>query len=348
MNYTVAELAGRLGGEVIGDGTTVLTGFAPADRANPGDLTFAENPSYMQRAEASAASAVLVDADAPVSSKVLIRVANVRVAFARALPLFHPESQPPAGIHPTAVVAPTATVDPTAHIGPLCVVGDHTKIGPRCILEGQDYVGAHCRLGEDVRLFPNVTLYHKTEVGNRVRIHSGTVVGADGFGYVQDNGEHVKVPQIGSVIIRDDVELGANVAVDRGALGPTVVGKGTKVDNLVQIAHNVTIGEHCLIVGQCGIAGSVKLGDYVVLAGQSGIISHLRIGNRVMVGAKSAVFENVRDGEKVWGVPAVSGRQAKRQVIAVQKLPDLLRKVKELEMRLNQLENSGGTPAAST
>jgi UDP-3-O-[3-hydroxymyristoyl] glucosamine N-acyltransferase len=340
MKYSAAELAERIGGELRGDGATVLTGFAPADRARPGDVTFAENPSYLQRAEASGASAIIVETCPPTSTKVLIKVANARAAYARALPLFYPEPVPPPGIHPTAVVAPTAEVDATAHIGPLCVVGDYVKIGPRCILAGQDFVAAHCRLGEDVRLFAQVTLYEKTEVGDRVRIHSGTVVGADGFGYVQDGGVHVKVPQIGNVIIRDDVELGANVTVDRGALGPTVIGQGTKVDNLVQIAHNVTLGEHCLIVAQCGIAGSTKLGDYVVMAGQSGVISHVRVGNRVMIGSKSAVLENVRDGEKVWGVPAVEEHRAKRQVIGLQKLPDLIRKVQQLETQVSRIQPS--------
>jgi UDP-3-O-[3-hydroxymyristoyl] glucosamine N-acyltransferase len=346
MKYTAAELAERLGGEVTGDRGTVLQGFAPADRAQPGDLTFAENPSYLQRAEASAASAILVDVSPPTSSKVLIKVPNARLAYAKALPLFFPEAAPPPGVHPTAVVASSAEIDPSAHVGPLCLIGARARIGPRCILEGQDFVGADCQLGEAVHLFPQVTLYQKTEVGNRVRIHSGTVVGSDGFGYVQDNGAHLKVPQIGTVIIREDVELGANVTVDRGALGPTVIGKGTKVDNLVQIAHNVTLGEHCLIVAQCGIAGSTKLGDYVVMAGQSGVISHVRVGSRVMVGSKAAVLNNVRDGEKVWGIPAVNDRQAKRQAIALQKLPDLIRKVHELEAQLKQLESRADVPAS--
>ena len=154
-------------------------------------------------------------------------------------------------------------MDPTAHIGPYCVVGESVRIGARSVLQGGNHVGADCQLGEDVNLFPNVTLYPRTEIGNRVRIHAGTVIGSDGFGYVLDNGIHRKVPQIGNVIIRDDVEIGANVTIDRGALGPTIIGKGTKIDNLVQIAHNVTIGEHCIIVAQVGIAGSTKLGNYV-------------------------------------------------------------------------------------
>src|ERR1035437_8768159 len=285
MPYTIADIAKCLGGEVLGDASLVLRGFAPADRAQPGDLTFAENENYLARAEQSAASAIIIDVPSTSSRKTLIRVPNARVAFAKVLPLFFPEPAFVAGIHPTAIVPASAQVDSTAHIGPYCILGEKVRIGPRSVLQGLDYVGTDCLLGEAVNLFPNVTLYPGTEVGNRVRIPSGTVVGSDGFGYVLDNGIHRKVPQIGNVIICDDVELGANVTVDRGALGPTIVGKGSKIDNLVQIAHNVIVGEHCIIVSQVGVSGSTKLGNYVVLGGQVGLAGHLKIGNRVSVAA---------------------------------------------------------------
>lgn len=338
MPFTVADIARHLGGEVHGDPALVLKGFAPADRAQPGDLTFAENENYFARAEQSAASAIIVDGSFTSERKTLIRVADARVAFAKVLPLFFPEPVFPAGIHPAAIVAPTAQVDTSAHIGPHCVVGEKARIGPRSILQAGDYVGAGCQLGEEVNLFPNVTLYPRTEVGARVRIHSGTVIGSDGFGYVQEAGVHLKVPQIGSVIIREDVEIGANVAIDRGALGPTIIGRGTKVDNLVQIAHNVVIGEHCLVVSQVGIAGSSKLGNYVILAGQVGIAGHLKIGNRVSVAAQSGVMHNIPDGEKWLWSPAQPDRQAKRQMIALQQLPELLRRVHELEKKLGATE----------
>jgi len=296
MPLSAAEIAKHLGGEVLGDPALILKGFAPADRAQPGDLTFAENESYFARAEQSAAAAIIVDGSFSSGRKVLIRVPNARIAFAKVLPLFFPEPAFAPGIHPSAVVAPSATIDPSAHIGPYCVLSDAVRIGARCVLQGGNFLGPNCILGEQVHLFPNVTLYPSSELGNRVRIHSGTVVGSDGFGYVQDAGIHRKVPQIGSVIIRDDVEIGANVTIDRGALGPTVIGRGTKIDNLVQIAHNVTIGEHCLVVSQAGIAGSSKLGNYVVLAGQVGIAGHLKIGNNVSVAAQSGVMRSIPDG----------------------------------------------------
>ncbi len=333
MPFTAAERARHLEGVVRGDATVALTGFAPADRAKPGDLTFAENESYFARAEASAASAILVEGDHRSETKVLIRVPSARVAFAKVLPLFFPEPAFPAGIHPTAIVAPTAKVAPDAHIGPYCVIGDEAQVGARTVLQGHVWVGPRCWLGEAVNLFPHVTLYAGTQVGHRVRVHSGTVVGSDGFGYVLDQGAHRKIPQMGHVVIGDDVEIGANVTIDRGALGPTTIGRGTKIDNLVQIAHNVTIGEHCLIVGQAGIAGSTKLGNYCVLAGQVGLAGHLKLGNQVTVAAQSGVMHDIPDGQKVFGYPAVPHKDAKRQIIALRQLPGLLHRVAELEKR---------------
>ena len=346
MTFTAAEIARHLQGEVVGDPATALRHLAPADRAQAGDLTFAENDGYLARAEQSAASAIIVENPSVASAKVLIRVPNARVAFAKALALFFPEPVLPAGIHPTAVVSPTARIDPSAHVGPHCVIGERAQIGARAALHAGDFVGADCRLGDDVTLFPNVTLYARTELGQRVRVHSGTVIGSDGFGYVQDGGAHRKVPQIGNVIIGDDVEIGANVTVDRGALGPTIIGRGTKIDNLVQIAHNVVVGEHCLIVSQAGISGSTRLGDHVILAGQVGLAGHLQIGNRVVVAAQSGVMHDIPDGEKWLGYPAQPDRKTKRQMIAVQQLPQLFKRVSDLETKIGLGKNVGKPPDA--
>jgi UDP-3-O-[3-hydroxymyristoyl] glucosamine N-acyltransferase len=342
MPLTVAGIAEQLEGQIVGDATVVLTGFAPADKARPGDLTFAENATYFSRADQSAAAAILVDNDFGSATKTLIRVANARIAFAKALGLFFPETPAVPGIHPTSIVAASARIDPTASIGPFCVVGDEVQVGARSVLEGANHVGSRCVLGDDTRLFPNVVLYARTILGHRVRIHSGTVVGSDGFGYVMDNGVHRKVPQVGQVIVQDDVEIGANVTIDRGALGPTIIGRGTKIDNLVQIAHNVTIGEHCLVVAQVGVAGSSKLGNYVTLAGQVGISGHIKIGHRAIIGAQSGVMHDVPDGERWFGAPAQPDRKAKRQILATQQLPDVLRRLSELERQLQALS----TPAA--
>jgi UDP-3-O-[3-hydroxymyristoyl] glucosamine N-acyltransferase len=345
LPLTAAEIATLLGGEVIGDPSLALTGFAPADRAQPGDLTFAENENYLARAEQSAASAVIVDRRVPAPKKTLVVVPNARIAFAKVLPLFFPEPSYTPGVHPSAVVAASAQLGPDVHIGPHCVVGEKVRIGARSVLQGGNHVGDSCLIGEDANLFPNAVLYARTELGNRVRIHAGAVIGADGFGYVLDNGAHRKVPQIGNVIIRDDVEIGANVTIDRGALGPTFIGKGTKIDNLVQIGHNVSVGEHCLFVSQVGIAGSTKVGSYAVLAGQAGIAGHLKLGNGISVGAQSGVMHNIPDGEKWLGSPAQPDRQAKRQMIAIQLLPELLRRVAELERRVGSTPSAPAKPA---
>ena len=334
--YTTGQIAERIGATVLGNPDLPLSGFAPADSAKPGDLTFAENESYFARARQSLASAILVAGDFPADSKTLLRVANARVAFAQVLPLFFPDPTFVPGIHPSAVVAGTAQVDPTAHVGPHCVVGERVRIGPGAVLISQVYVGDDCTVGEQCRLFPHVTLYQRSHLGKRVRIHAGAVIGADGFGYVFDGSEHRKVPQVGQVQIQDDVEIGANTTIDRAALGATVICKGTKIDNLVQIAHNVHIGEHSIIVAQVGIAGSTKIGAYVTVAGQAGIAGHLRIGDRVTLAAQSGVMHHIPEGQKWMGSPAQPDRITKRQLLAIERLPDLLRRVHELERRLGE------------
>jgi UDP-3-O-[3-hydroxymyristoyl] glucosamine N-acyltransferase len=343
MSITAAKVAEHLKGEVVGDASTVLTGFAPADGARAGDLTFAEKDVHFAAAEQSHAAAILVPATFTASAKVLIRVRDARVAMARALPLFFPPEPTPAGIDPSAVIDATASVDPSAHVGPNCVVGPRVTLGARSVLMGGNHVGRDCRIGNDTCLFPNVVLYPRTQIGHRVSIHAGTVIGSDGYGYVFDEGRHRKVLQVGHVVIGDDVEIGANAAIDRGALGVTSIGEGTKIDNLVHIAHNVSIGRHCLIMGQAGFAGSTHLGDYVVIASQSGISGHLKIGNQAMVGAKSGVMRDVPDGGRVLGIPAAPDKQAKRQVIAVQQLPDMIHRLRELEEQVTELRSKIST-----
>jgi UDP-3-O-[3-hydroxymyristoyl] glucosamine N-acyltransferase len=336
-SFTTAQLAQQLGAELVGDGALTITGFAPADAAQPGHLTFAENDAYLAKAEQGGASAILVSDKVTSAKKTLLRVKNPRVAFAKVLPLFFPEAQFAPGIHPTALVAKSAQVDPSAHIGPHCVVGERVRIGARSALLGGNHIGDDVRLGDDARLFPHAVLYPRTQVGHRVRIHSGAVIGADGYGYVFDQGQQLKVLQLGNVIIHDDVEIGANACIDRGALGATVIGRGSKVDNLVQIAHNVVIGEGCLIVGQCGIAGSTRLGNFVTVAAQAGIAGHLKIGNQVIIGGQSGVMNDIPDGEKWLGAPAGPDREAKRQFIAMRRLPDVLHRLADLEKKVSAL-----------
>jgi UDP-3-O-[3-hydroxymyristoyl] glucosamine N-acyltransferase len=336
-SFTAAQIAERVQGEVLGGGSTRLTGFAAADSAKAGDLTFADTQDHFAAAERSAAAAILVPVGFSSTKKVLIRVPNARVAMARLLPSFFPPDQFPQGIHPSANIDPSARIDPTAHIGPNCVIGARVQIGPRSVLLGGNHVGGDSRLGEDVCLFPHVVIYARTLIGHRVVIHAGTVIGSDGYGYVFDEGRHRKVLQVGHVIIHDDVEIGANAAIDRGALGATVIGAGTKIDNLVHVAHNVVMGRHCLVMGQVGFAGSTQLGDYVIIASQSGIAGHLKLGQQAIIGAKSGVMRDIPDGGKVLGIPAMPDKQAKRQMIAVQQLPEMIHRLRELEKQVSQL-----------
>jgi UDP-3-O-[3-hydroxymyristoyl] glucosamine N-acyltransferase len=337
MAYTVAQIAEKIRGEVVGNGEMPVTGFASAENARPGDITFAEKEEYFVAAEASQASVILVSGPFTSTSKVVIRVPNARVAVARLLPVFFPPDEAPLGIHPSASISPSAQIDPTAHVGPGCVIGARVKLGARSVLMGGNHIGRDCAIGEDTCLYPNAVIYARSQIGNRVAIHAGTVIGSDGYGYVFDEGKHRKVLQIGNVVIHDEVEIGANTAIDRAALGSTVIGQGTKIDNLVHIAHNVVIGRNCLVMGQVGFAGSTKLGDYCVIASQSGIAGHLKLGHQATVGAKSGVMRDIPDKGTVLGVPAMPDKQAKRQFIAIQQLPELIKRMRELEKQVAEL-----------
>jgi UDP-3-O-[3-hydroxymyristoyl] glucosamine N-acyltransferase len=334
MAFTLSDIAERIGGEVVGDGRVELTGLAAAADAQAGQLTFAEKDSYLAAAERSQASAILVAKSVLTSGKPLLRVQNPRRAMATLLPLFYPPAPYAPGVDPTATIAATAAVDPSAHVGPHCVVGEGARIGARTALLGGNHLGPDASIGGDCLLFPNVVVYAGCVLGDRVRIHAGSVIGADGYGYTFDQGRHVKLLQVGNVVIGDDVEIGANACIDRAAFSSTRIGQGTKVDNLVHIAHNVTIGRHCLIMGQVGFAGSTELGDFVVVASQSGIAGHLKIGHQAVIGAKSGVMRDIPDKGTVLGIPAAPDQQAKRQWIATQQLPELVRRVRAIEARL--------------
>lgn len=334
MKITANQVAERVKGTIIGNGDVILTGVASAAKAQEGDLTFAETAPFFQTANSSQAAAILVSDDYGSSSKTLIRVSCTRIAMARILPLFAPAEDLEPGIHPHATVHPTATVDPTAQVGPYCVVGPESRIGANSVLMGGNHLGKGVRIGNSVRLYPNVVIYSGCEIGDRVIIHASTVIGSDGYGYVFDEGRHRKVPQIGNVVIHSDVEIGSNASIDRAALGSTIIGQGTKIDNLVHVAHNVEMGRHCLVMGQVGFAGSTRLGDYCVVASQSGIAGHLTLGNQATVGAKSGVMRDVPEKGTVLGIPAQPDKQTKRQWISLQQLPELVRRVRELEKKV--------------
>lgn len=325
----IQKIADHVGGKLTGDSSIEIVGIAPADTAQEGYLTFAENERYLEAALNSKASAILIPNGEINTDKTVIQIDNVRVGFAKLLALLYPEHVPAPGIHPSAVIAPSAQVADSAHVGPYCIIEAGAQVGENVVLSGHVYVGTHTVIDDGSAIFPNVTLYPSTKVGKRVRIHSGAVIGSDGYGYVLDHGFHRKIPQIGNVVIEDDVEIGANTAIDCGALGSTRIGKGTKIDNLVQLGHNVQIGEHSIIISQTGIAGSSKVGNYVILAGQTGVAGHITIGDKVVVAAQSGVMHSIPAGEKWMGSPAQPDKQAKRQLISIQQLPDLLRRIKK-------------------
>ena len=334
MPKTVAELARIVGGEYSGDGDVVISAAAPIANAASGDITFIANPKYVKYLETTAASAVVLPVDIPCDRIPVIRHQNSYYAFALILDALYPENQPyHDGISSGAEIDISAIIGENTTIGPLCFVGENSKIGDRTHLAPQAFVGRNVTIGKDCRIYPHVVILDGSIIGDRVTIHSGTVVGSDGFGYAQHDKGIKKIKQVGHVEIDDDVEIGASVTIDRGALGPTKIGRGTKIDNLVQIAHNVEIGQNCIIIAQVGISGSTKLGNGVILAGQVGLVGHLELGDGVMVGAQSGVNHSIPAGKSYFGSPAREIMEAKRIEATVRRLPDLIKRVRALEKK---------------
>jgi UDP-3-O-[3-hydroxymyristoyl] glucosamine N-acyltransferase len=334
----LADLASDLGAEVVGNGDLEICGVRPLDTAEAEHLSFLHNPKYVKEAQSSAAGAILVADSKMLPERTLLVCPEPYLALARALEIFHPVVHPEPGVHPSAVVADTASVGEGASIGPLASVADGATLGDRSVVGAGCVLGRGVEIGADCILHPRVVVAERCRVGDRCIIHSGTVIGSDGFGFATVDGIHHKMPQVGIVVVEDDVELGANVCVDRAALGETRIGRGTKVDNLVQIAHNVVIGEHCLLVAQVGISGSTHIGHHTVFAGQSACAGHLKIGSGVVLAARAAAFKDIPDGVTVSGAPARPLRDWLKANANLQRLDGLRDKVKELEMRLAELE----------
>jgi UDP-3-O-[3-hydroxymyristoyl] glucosamine N-acyltransferase len=334
----LADLASDLGADLVGDGNLEIHGVRPLDTAGVEHLSFLHNPKYVKEAQSSDAGAILVADPEPLPGRNLLVCPEPYLGLARALEVFYPVARPEPGVHPSAVVADSVSVGEGASIGPLAmaaegaVVGDRTVVGAGCVLGPGVVIGADCVL------HPRVVIAEQCRIGDRCVVHSGTVIGSDGFGYATVEGTHHKVPQVGIVVLEDDVELGANVCVDRAALGETRIGRGTKVDNLVQIAHNVEIGEHCLLVAQVGISGSTHIGHHTVFAGQAGCSGHLKIGSGVVLAARAAAYKDVPDGATMAGAPARPHREWLKANANLQRLDGLREKVKQLEERLAALE----------
>jgi UDP-3-O-[3-hydroxymyristoyl] glucosamine N-acyltransferase len=330
---TTEEIARMLGGKLHGESSREIRDVAGLETAGPDELTYAEGARALERAAHAHAGLILIREGATIQGQTTVAVAQPKLAFIRAASALRPAVVYPPGIHPTAVIASDVEVPADASVGAYAVVERAVKIGAGTRLSAGVYLGEGVRVGSHCVLHPRVTLYPGAQIGNRVVLHAGVVVGSDGFGYVFAEGHHHKFPQLGKVIIEDDVEIGSNSTVDRGSLGSTIIGQGTKIDNLCQIAHNVKIGRHCVIAAQTGISGSVEIGDNVVLGGQVGIADHVRIEDNVMIGGRGAVFPGkvIRKGSAVWGDPVRPLAEYKRMNACLSRLPSLIAKVKELE-----------------
>jgi UDP-3-O-[3-hydroxymyristoyl] glucosamine N-acyltransferase len=334
------DIAARLECRLEGDGTIEIRGVAAIEDAGPGDLTFFTNPKYAAALKTTRASAVIVGENAETAPCAMLRASHPYVAFASAVAIFEDKWRPAPGVHRLASVGEGAVVDATASVGPFAAIGDGARIGARTIVHSHVTIGRQAQLGDDCLVHAGVSIRERIQIGHRVVIQDGAVIGSDGFGFARrPDGTHQKIPQIGSIVIEDDVEIGANSAIDRPAVGETRIGAGTKIDNLVQIAHGVTIGRNVLLAAQVGVAGSVTIEDDVTLAGQVGVAGHITLGRGVVATAQTGIPNSVEPGAFISGYPAIANREWLRASAVFRRLPELKRLVADLERRIQELED---------
>lgn len=337
MQKTLHEIAALVDGIVQGDGNIVISGVTNIAEARSSDITFAV-PPHLDKAAQCGAAAVIIPANIDDFAKPAVKVANPRLAFTKLLEVFTPPVRVDRGVHPMAVLGDNVKLGANVAILPYVVLADNVTIGDNAVIYPHTYIGENVTIGSDTLIYSSVSVREQCHIGNRVIIQPGAVIGSDGFGFVTVGGKHKKVPQVGNVVIEDDVEIGAQAAIDRATTGSTVVKAGTKIDNLVHLAHNVVIGENCFLVAQTGIAGSAKVGNNVTFAGQSGSAGHLTIGDNCVFAARTAPISDVPAGSFYAGFPARPHKEWLRTEAAAGKVPDLLKKVRELEARLDKLE----------
>ena len=331
------QIAELVGGELIGDREVVITGVAGIKEAGKGDITFLSNARYLPFLKQTQAAAVITSKDTVFKDKPLIRAANPSQAFNKVISFFIPTPfSKSSGVHSTAVIGKNVQLGKEVSVGPHAVVEEGASIGDNTILEAGVFIGRNTKIGKDSHVYPNVTIREEIEIGDRVIIHSGTVIGSDGFGYETIEDVHVKIPQLGSVLIESDVEIGANVCIDRGRFKKTWIKKGTKIDNLVQIAHNVVIGSNSLIVSQAGISGSAELGENVIVAGQVGIVGHVTVGDGAIIAAGAGVTKSVPAKMTMFGRPARPMAEQKRILALIARLPELFKEIAEIKKRFNE------------
>ncbi len=340
MRIAVTDIAKLVHGEIVGDGNVFVSGFSGIQEAKEGDLTFLVNPKYEPLLTSSKATVIIIPRSMSCPGKTVIRVDNPSVAFTQAINLMLKDTPKyhPSGIHASAVISPQAKLGRNVSVGPLAVIEAGAVVGEGTIIHAGCYVGHQVSIGKDCLLYPHVSLREHVSIGDRAIIHNGAVIGSDGYGFVPANGMHMKIPQVGTVIVQDDVEIGANVTIDRARFDKTVIGEGTKIDNLVHIAHNVIVGKHCLIVAQVGVSGSTVIGNNVILAGQAGIIGHLKIGDGAIVAAQAGVIRDILPGEQVFGSPCLPIKESLKASVHIKKLDEYVQTIKELKKRIEELE----------
>jgi len=331
------DIASLVNGEIIGDPDVEITGVSGIRSAQEGDVTFLSDDRYRKYLQGCKASCVLVKESIEALQTAQLKVANPQLAFAKLLGHFYVKPQKPLGISENAIVSDNANIGKNVSIFPFAYISDNVSVGNGTIIYPHVFVGHDTTIGEDCVIYPNVTLRENVRIGNQVIVHSGSVIGSDGFGYVFEEGKHHKIPQVGGVIIEDDVEIGSNVSVDRATTGNTTIGSGTKIDNLVQIAHNVMVGKNSIIVAQVAIGGSTEIGDFVTLAGQVGVADHATIESGTMIGAQSGVIGNIAKGIYT-GSPVMPHRDWLKTQAIIAKLPELYKKIRELEGKIKELE----------
>ncbi|MBQ7967022.1 MAG: UDP-3-O-(3-hydroxymyristoyl)glucosamine N-acyltransferase [Bacteroidaceae bacterium] len=341
MEFTAKQIAAYIGGEIVGDENATVHTFAKIEEGMPGALSFLSNPKYTAYIYDTQSSIVLVNSDfvpeKPINAT-LIKTANAYESLAKLMMLYESVKPKKQGISSMASIAESATIGENVYIGPFVCIGEKAVVGNNTIIEANVSIGDGATVGDNCLLYNGVTIYHDCKVGNRCILHAGSVVGSDGFGFAPGTNGYDKIPQIGIAILEDDVEIGANTCIDRATMGATIIKRGVKLDNMVQIAHNVVIDEHTVMAAQCGVAGSTKVGSWCMVGGQTGISGHIKIGNQVKVGGHSAIANSVKDGKAVMGYPAFDHSQFARASVVFKKLPEMYREMDTLKKELESLK----------
>ena len=343
MEFTAQQIAQMIGGRIEGDPNAIINAFAKIEEGKPGAISFLSNEKYTHYIYDTQSSVVLINDDVKLDREVsatLIRVKNAYEAVAQLLQAYESMKPRKKGIDPLAFIAPTATVGDDCYVGAFAYIGEGAKIGKNCQIEPHAVIGERVTVGDDCIVYSNAVVYHDCRIGSRVTLHAGSVIGADGFGFAPNTEGYDKIPQIGIVIIEDDVEIGANTCVDRSTMGQTVIHRGVKLDNLIQVAHNCEIGENTVMSAQVGLAGSTKIGSWCMVGGQAGFAGHIQVADKTFVGAQCGVISNTKgNGEQLIGSPAMDPRQFFKSMAVVRKLPDIYKELNELKKQVAELSS---------